>query len=176
MRFVCFAALFLFCVATGPALAQPYLWCWNADLVSAQVVDSTITVLHLATVYNCCPDHFEFSVTHDGHSIVVVERAVMGHSICACNCCFNLSVDIEHVAPGTYSIDFTWWDGEQGGWAHWPLEVVVPDVGQKEELTMGAMTNSPCIQTPSSVPEDPGPGRNTMAPVRSWGEIKHLYR
>jgi len=138
-------ALLLLC---GTAAAQPSEWCWNMDVIRAEVEGSTITVYHDNAYYNCCPSSFYHAVTLEGSLILIHELEIDPQ--CLCLCCFNLNTVVEDVAPGTYQIDFSWYDYEVWETVHRYLEVVVPDLGQPGLFAPGASAASNCLSSPPS--------------------------
>jgi hypothetical protein len=108
----------------------------DRDEIWVEVDGSTISVFHQAALCNCCADEFFYGVSRVRNVIQVEETEVL-ELPCDCQCCFDLAVEIEGVAPGEYIIDFQWLDNETWEWRSWPLEVTVPDVGQRGELVVG---------------------------------------
>jgi len=169
MRVLLAVAVSCFVLAWGSSAFAQADWCWDMDLVHAIVTGNTITVHHDATVYNCCPTDFVYDVTIEGSDIRVVEHEIL-EMPCSCLCCYNLSVDIENVPPGEYSLIFVWTDYEQGGQREWPLHVVVHAAGEGGELRVVPDRTFECIEN-QDVPEDiPEP------PADTWSEIKKLFR
>jgi hypothetical protein len=155
----------------GPATSQED-WCWNADQIYALVAGSTITVLHDATVYNCCPEPFAYDVVQEGSTIGVWEHEILENP-CFCLCCYNLGIEILDVAPGDYVVEFHWFDYESGDWLIRSIEVTVPALGQPGVLAVGEILNSGCTGY-SDVPEE-GELPPADAP-ETWGAVKHLYQ
>lgn len=98
-----FAAVLVF--SASLCAAQPSEWCVDLDQITATVLDSTITVHHAAAFSNCCPTDIVYELDQQGAWFFVREIEVEPQ--CLCLCCFNFSVDIEHVAPDDDWIDFT---------------------------------------------------------------------
>lgn len=159
-------------LAALPSTAHgQYLWCENADQIYADVVDSTITVHHVAAVYNCCPDGFDYAVTLLGNRIDVTETEILSNP-CLCLCCYNLSAEIEPVAPGAYTLAFHWSDYETGGWQVREIPVVVPGGQPGSTPAITGVTVSDCLDRTGA--GDPG---QAPAPRGStWGAIKIVYR
>jgi len=172
---VCICLLILLTMAVGysSSAAQDYLWCADGDTVYAEVIESTITVHHDAAVYNCCPEPFQYDVSLQDGVIEIREVEVLENP-CFCICCFDLSVEIEDVAPGSHQVLFSWFDYETDQWREWYLEVHVPDVDQNEGMTVIAVSEPDCVEltgvNEEAQPEEPGFG------VDSWGRIKIRYR
>lgn len=153
---------------TSPVFAQ---WCNDDDVVYAIVDLSTITIHHDAAFYNCCPERIDYVVNQVGNVIDVQEIEV--NPQCVCMCCFNLSVDIEHVAPGDYVVNFRWYNYETAEWRTVQLNVTVPDVGQIGPIGVGEIFTSDCVDVLDI--RDP---EETELPTlsHSWGRVKALYR
>ncbi len=148
-------------------------WCYDGDVVRADVEGSTVTVFHDAALYNCCPDAFEYAVTQNGNQILVEEAEILTVG-CLCLCCYDLSVVIEDVAPGDYLIVFRWDDYETGQWQERIVEITVPDVGQGGDAAVAGVFGLTCLDEPTAVPEDDDPEGETSQ-KKSWGEIKADY-
>ncbi|MCK4414801.1 MAG: hypothetical protein KAY32_14800 [Candidatus Eisenbacteria sp.] len=159
--------------AAAPAHAQDFdLWCWEADEVHARVEGATIAVFHDATVYNCCPDPFEYEIVLEENVIRVREVEVLSNP-CYCICCFDLAVTIEDVPPGDYTLEFTWYDYEERDWLVRLLDVSVPDAGQADLPAVGETYSSGCIEA-QSVPDSAGPNEDDQRSP-TWGRIKSLF-
>ena len=78
MRIACCLSFLLALTTLAPAaVGQTYLWCEDADLIYAVVDGSTITVVHNATIYNCCPDSFVYTVDQWPNVIYIEEIEVL---------------------------------------------------------------------------------------------------
>ena len=147
-------------------------WCWDDDQVYAEVAGGRVAVFHDATIYNCCPDPFEYEISVEGDFIRVREIEVLSNP-CYCICCFNLAMTIEDVPAGDYTLEFTWFDYETDDWLARSLEISVPDEGQAAFPALGDTHSSGCIE-PQSVPDEPNPGdQEEVSPT--WGRIKHFF-
>lgn len=147
--------------AAVPARAQDAC----EDSIYATVEGSTIDVFHDGATYNCCPT-FGYTVDQIGDRIIVREVEVEG--LCDCICCMDLSVAIEDVAPGEYTIEFHWFEYGLWEWWVWEIPVTVPDVGQGAgDPSVLAFQKSECY-THTAVFQ--------AKPLKSWGMIKAMYR
>jgi hypothetical protein len=164
--------LLCLCVSAAPATGQ-FLWCWDADHIQTRVGGSTVTVDHQGAVYNCCPDDFDFTVAQHGNVIDVVETEILSIP-CFCLCCYNLSVNIDNVAAGDYTLNFYWYDYEGSRWRVWSLLVIVPDVGQAGAPAVALVTASDCLEA-SAVP-DSGTPPASEPEDSTWGAIKSVFR
>lgn len=161
----------LLSVVAFPGLAQ-WDWCINADYFTTSVSAGVITIVHHSALYNCCPDHFLYTVAQQDTSIAVLETEVLGEwGACACLCCFDIPVSIGPVSPGRYRIEFTWHDYEMGDRTE-ILDAVVPDRGQQGEPVRWDLIveKPPCQHTPSAgvepaIPADPGVPAGSLSAV-----------
>ena len=165
---VLFLACFLLSAVALPSLGQE-VWCWDSDYFTTSVSDGIITVLHHNTVYNCCPDHFEYAIGQQGMLITVVETEVLGGIACPCLCCFDIPVQIGPVPPGQYRIEFSWHDYETGP-RNAVLNVLVPERGQQGRIARYdvIVDPPPCQHTPPAGVEPgvpAGPDRAGAAPA-----------
>jgi hypothetical protein len=146
-------------------------WCAGADEIFATVEDSVITVHHVAAAYNCCPDGFAYEVSVQGTLIDVTETEILTLP-CPCLCCFNLTVDIAPIAPGTYTLAFFWYDYETGAWQGRVLPVIVRAGPAGAVPAIAAAAHSACLEQAAA--GDPPPMSAVAA--TTWGAIKSLYR
>jgi hypothetical protein len=165
MKNFCCVIVLVLCMLAFPAVAQ-FPDC--EDFVYALVVDGQVQVFHEGAVYNCCPERFDYAVDVVGSTILVTETEIEGEP-CDCDCCFDLKVTILDLAPGTYDLNFSWYDYYVWEWAVWLLEVTVPDLGQPGDPVVGDVLKSDCYWNTTGVGE---PGYR----VETWGLIKALYR
>jgi hypothetical protein len=161
---LCLGAVFACLVCALPAFAWPGC---EVDRIHAEVSGSPVTIFHDATAYNCCVDGFDYTVDVQGTEILVSEFEVVTLP-CVCLCCYDLSVEIEDLAPGEYSLSFTWYDYDTIQWEMWSDLIVVPDVGQGGAATVASSTNSGCL--------DPNAGPEPGVECSAWGKVKAAYR
>jgi hypothetical protein len=157
--------------AAAPAHGD-WSWCIDADEIYVHIEDATIVVYHDLALYNCCPLEFTYDVSLAGDRIDVTEHEILEEA-CACLCCYNLSVRIEDVPPGEYTLFFAWDDTESGP-AVVELPVSVPDLGQGASMPVAGPTlNSGCLES-GAVPEEPyaEPPREGSG---TWAQIKALF-
>jgi len=155
--------------ALPSAAGAQYPWCEHADQIYATVADSTITVHHIAAAYNCCPDGFEYAVSQQGAQLDVTETEILS-TPCLCVCCYDLAVEIEHMAPGAYTLAFRWYDYETGQWQVRELPVIVPGGSPGGAPAIAAVTVSDCIE--QTAVGDPPPIHSVEA--STWGAIKSV--
>jgi len=161
-------AVFALLVATGFASAvDDSEWCYGpeGDQFSIEVADSAFTLFHDGAGYNCCPDSIEFQVSCHDSLISILEVEQFGeYGGCACMCCYNLSVEVDGLAPRVYRVEVTWDDWPEG---FWTTDVVIPDVDQSGLLKLANNYRSPCLK---SNPDD------TAVDGSTWSRLKALFR
>lgn len=175
MRALRFAALATLLLAGlfGPHPVRGEEWCLDADEVRALVIEDTVYVFHDAALYNCCPEPFEYDIALEGSTISVREHEVLENP-CYCVCCYNLYAQVLGVPPGSYVLEFRWFDYESADWQVRLLDLVVPDARQEESLAIGESGGSGCL-TEADVP-DPEPPVGPASGSPTWSAIKALFR
>jgi len=158
--------LLLVCILLPVATAaQGEHWCWDADVIQADVEGDVVRLRHLAALLNCCPDPITFEIEIGDATILVVEHS---QDPCDCQCCYNLEVTLDDVPPGLWNVLYRWFDFEIWDWAECVLEIVVPDVGQPMESFVADQMSLGCLET-AGLPE---PSQE----FPTWGLIKARYR
>ena len=85
--------------------------CDDPDELELTIAGSTLHVLHTNATYNCCPDDIVISaVITDGVILLTEEEILTGG--CYCICCFDVEATIVNLAPGSYTVQFCWYDYE----------------------------------------------------------------
>ena len=163
-------------VSCGNALADNYLWCWDEDVIEAEVVGSQVVVSHNAAVYNCCWYAFQYDLSWDGDQLVVTENEVLT-SPCWCLCCYDLSVTLEDLPTGELDILFRWLNEENHQWREELLTVIVPPADTESDNTLAKsraavsdIWHSECLSAVAAVPDEP------VGDEPTWGTIKAWYR
>lgn len=64
----------------------------------------TLTLTHINTGFNCCPDSLWCTVTKDENTIIIEEFEVSQN--CKCNCLYDLKIEINGIEHDTYTIKF----------------------------------------------------------------------
>lgn len=171
MRHYTICILFLLmCLGVSSARADfSYLWCDDADEVSAAVDpgNGDITLYHDAALYNCCPEPPVFTVVQEDGILHVWEQ-VDEAAPCDCNCCYDLQVTVADVTAGEWTVVYGWFDLETGAPVEVELTVSVPDVGAGSIPAVFAPTSTECLAS-STVTDDEDP-------FVSWGALKGRYR
>ena len=139
-----------------------------ADQIFALVDGTTVTFHHKGAVYNCCVEPFEYAVGLSGSDITVTETEVLQYGGCDCWCCYDTQVQVIEVPPGSYDVQYEWFDYETTQWLVWDLVVVVPGVEPGGVPVVGPAWFSDCYWEPTGVP--------APREEHSWGVIKAVYR
>jgi len=138
------------------------------DSVFAVVEGNSITVYHTGALYNCCPTRFDYDVHLVDEYILIVENEILWNP-CYCICCMDLTLEMDHVPPGEYTLEFHWYDYETEVWLVEIFPVVVPGgVPDPGEPIVVYSSHSGCYDEMSDVEE--------QEPTTTWGTIKALYR
>ncbi|UCC31414.1 MAG: hypothetical protein JSU86_03885, partial [Phycisphaerales bacterium] len=73
----------------------------------------TLHVLHNNATYNCCPDDIVVSLSVEGSVITLTEEEVLTDP-CFCVCCYNVEATVVDLAPGSYIVEYCWYDYDLG--------------------------------------------------------------
>ena len=151
------------------AILASAAWGWpgcDQDQIWAVVEGDAVTLFHHAAAYNCCLDSVANVVTQTPGRIEV-RATEFASTPCACLCCYNLSVRLEDVSPGLWTLVYVWDDYDTGETEEWTEEIVVGGASPGP-VFIASSSRSDCLDMTSS-PEprfDAGP----------WGRVKALYR
>ncbi len=127
-----------------------------------------VTAVHMGGEYNCCPDHFEYSVELVEDRIEIIETEILPDDICVCMCCWNTTVAVEDVPPGDWLVHFHYWDNETGMMAELVGSVHVGGSGQGAAFAVLDNWDSGCLAIGTSAQE----GFESS----SWGRVKALWK
>ena len=160
--------LVLLALAGPPAFGQDYLWCFNQDDVAFQFVpeSASLTIIHTAAMYNCCPEPVSYDVVM-GEGVITVTELIGADPPCDCICCFKLEVELSGIPAGYWAVEFVWLNEEDYQWYTQGVQVVVPGVVDTAQLLAVNHEISDCLDA-SAVPDPP-------APSFSWDAVKALY-
>ncbi len=99
-------------------------------------------VLHENALYNCCPDDIMVSLSVEGTLLRLTERAIVTDG-CDCMCCYNVEATVVRLQPGTYTVEFCWFDYDFYEKRCHIEEVEIPEDGPRVE----DYSNSGCLRT-----------------------------
>ena len=111
----------------GPPIdvqGNQYPWC-GEDKIETSVEDHTIDIVHKNATYNCCPDDIQVSLSVEGNVLRVTENEVLT-TPCDCLCCYDVESTIVDLSPGTYELEYCWYDYESGRTECDTQAIVVP--------------------------------------------------
>ena len=166
---LCILILMTAALPTTTIAGYDYLWCNNADEIIA-VPDwgaGDVTFYHKAAIYNCCCEPATFTLAIEEQTLTITET-VEELIPCDCDCCFDFDVTVAGLAPGLWTVVYTWFDRETGGPMERVLTVEVPDVGGGDSPLVALAHSSDCLAS-STVPMDDFQDL-------SWGTLKGRYR
>ena len=113
------------CAGSGPYLvgyansgcligaAGPDEPCTEDDTFAFVVEGDRLAVTHFDATYNCCPEDIEVSLAVDEWLLILTEEEIPGMP-CDCNCCYEVESAVEGLDPGTYTVEYWWFDYETG--------------------------------------------------------------
>ncbi len=163
--------LLALCLALpASALADlSYLSCADADTIYARVNQSngSVQVIHEDAIYNCCPDPARFTITTTGQT-VRIEEQVTETNPCDCYCCFDLSVTVDDLSPGQWTVIYAWLDLETWTMVEREFAIFLPETATGETPVLVNMAMSGCLEV-AAVPEE-------IIEFSTWCWIKSIYR
>jgi hypothetical protein len=112
------------CYTGEPPRSDVYPWCGD-DAFEFQVGSGTLHSTHLHATYNCCPDDIAISVQLEGSVLHLREEEILTNP-CFCLCCFDVEATIVNLEPGTYIVEYCWYDEETQQDQCYIDEVVIP--------------------------------------------------
>lgn len=95
-----------------PGSRDDYPWC-GEDEFELTVEGHTLYVVHQNATYNCCPDDIVVSLTVEGNLLRLTEEELLTVP-CDCLCCYDVETTVVNLAPGTYTVEYCWYDYESG--------------------------------------------------------------
>jgi len=95
------------------------------DEIELTVDGSTLHVLHRNATYNCCPDDIVISLSVEENLLILDEEEILTNP-CWCICCYNVEATVVDLAPGTYTVEFCWFDYEAFEVTCYWEDIVVP--------------------------------------------------
>ena len=85
-------------------------------------------MLHQNAAYNCCLDEIAVSASLEGNLLRLTEEEIVPNP-CYCICCFNVEATVVDLAPGTYTVEFCWYDFDTHQIQCYMEEIVIPGGG-----------------------------------------------
>jgi hypothetical protein len=136
---------------------------WNAceddDEIILTVEGNTLHVLHANATYNCCPDEIVISLEVEQNRLLLTEEEILTDP-CYCVCCYEVGARVVDLAPGTYIVEFCWFDYETHG-ERWHVEEIVIEGGPYPD------GNTPPVGgDPGDSPADPVDTKRLTGPQR----------
>jgi hypothetical protein len=95
---------------------DPYPFC-GGDAMEITVKARAIHIAHRNATYNCCPDDIEVALTVEGNLLRLSETEILTIP-CSCLCCYDVESNIVDLWPGTYIVEYCWYDYETGDVCH----------------------------------------------------------
>jgi hypothetical protein len=95
------------------------------DEIELTVDGSTLHVVHRNATYNCCPDDIVISLSVEENLLILNEEEILTNP-CWCICCYNVEATVVDLAPGTYTVEFCWFDYEASEVTCYWEDIVVP--------------------------------------------------
>jgi len=156
-------------IAPVASLGQEY-----QDEFEVLVDDNTVTVLHNDAEYNCCFYQMLYDITIEGNQLDVVETEDIGGGGCYCTCPFDLSVAVDNLPEGQWTLVFHWLDWN--GWQQVELPFTVEQSGQPGSPEVAAVESSGCTNDTTAVPDQQTQQDDDQQNrSHTWSTIKSLY-
>jgi hypothetical protein len=128
------------------------------DEIELTAEPGTLHVLHRNALYNCCLDEITISVSLEGALLRLTEEEVLTDP-CFCVCCYDVAGTVIDLLPGSYTVEYCWFDYDIEEERCYVEEIEIPEPGPR----MGGYSNSGCLPSRQDCGEDvieltPGPG------------------
>lgn len=81
------------------------------DEIEVRVENYSIHIIHKNATYNCCPDDIKVSLLVEENVLRITETEVLT-TPCFCLCCYDVKSTIVDLHPGTYVVEYCWYDYE----------------------------------------------------------------
>ena len=95
------------------------------DEIEVSVQNYSIHIIHKKATYNCCPDDIEVSLLVEENVLRITETEILS-TPCYCLCCYDVKSTIVDLLPGTYAVEYCWYDYETGKKECYAEEIEVP--------------------------------------------------
>ncbi len=140
------------------------------DWFELEIDGSTVTVHHNAAFYNCCYETMHYDLSVEGDVLTLVETEDLGNLGCYCLCYYDLTVVIEDVPPGAWTLVFVWLDFD--GWRQVELPFTIEDGDPGTLPEIAAAVGSECYDDATAVPDEPV---DPLPERWSWSSVKACY-
>jgi hypothetical protein len=99
-------------------------WC-DPDEFVLTVEGNQLQVQHLSATYNCCPDDIVVSLEVEDDALLFTEEEILTQP-CYCICCYNVEGTAVNLSPGTYRVEYCWFDYDTDQVQCYEAEVQIP--------------------------------------------------
>jgi len=101
-----------------------FAWC-DPDAFVLTPGPGTLHVAHLSAEYNCCPDDILVTLVVEGSTLRLMETEILTHP-CYCICCYDVESTVVNLVPGTYTVEYCWFEYDTNQIECRTEEVVIP--------------------------------------------------
>jgi len=98
--------------------------CEEDDAFVLTVEGDTLDIVHQYATYNCCPEEILVSLEVQGDLLKLTETEI--NPQCDCICCFEVYATVAGLDPGTYTVEYWWFDYDAGGLRYYTQQIIVP--------------------------------------------------
>jgi hypothetical protein len=151
------------CVSSG-CLDDPNDPWWppcGDDEIELSVAGDVLYVVHRNATYNCCRDEIVITASLEGNLLTLTEEEIVPNP-CYCLCCYNVAATVIDLAPGTYTVEFCWYDYDTNQIECYVDEIVIPGDGRLPERS-----DPPVVVGPDAVVDlDPAADSEAIAGLR----------
>ncbi|MFH0982598.1 MAG: hypothetical protein V2A79_13830 [Planctomycetota bacterium] len=99
--------------------------CAQNDEIDLSVLGDTLHAIHKNATYNCCLDDIVVDFSASGNLLHFSELEVFT-TPCDCVCCYDVEATVVGLSPGTYTVEYHWYDYETGSARSEVQEIIVP--------------------------------------------------
>jgi len=99
--------------------------CEGDDQIVLTVEGRSLHVHHMNATYNCCLDDILISLEAEENLLRLTEEEILTNP-CWCICCYDAAAIVVDLAPGTYTVEFCWFDYQTYEERCYIEEIVIP--------------------------------------------------